>query len=194
MLKKANGRGQTSLSPLAKASLAAKNGSGQSGLSPSIRLFQHPRREKGHAMLELAMCASVLVACLGGTFQFGYTFYVYNQLVTAVGNGARYASGHTYRAATPKDIEKGDEAIRNMVVYGDPHPSAGAIPVVPDLKRDEVEVKWIFSNEKTGAPEFVDVSIAGHRVNALLGSFNFSGRPRVEFPYLGRYAPAESER
>ena len=43
-------------------------------------------------MLELAISAGVMVTCLGGTFQFGYTFYVYNQLVTAVGNGARYAS------------------------------------------------------------------------------------------------------
>ena len=151
-------------------------------------------RDKGHAMLELAMCASVLVACLAGTFQFGYTFYVYNQLVTAVGNGGRYASWRTYRAATPKDIEKGDEAIRNMVVYGEPHPVTDAVPVIPDLKREEVEVKWIFSTEQPGAPEFVDVAIVGHHVNALLGSFTFSGRPRVEFPYLGRYAPAESER
>ena len=59
-------------------------------------------REKGHAMLELAACAGVLVACLAGTFQFGYTFYVYNQLVTAVANGGRYASGCTYRAASPQ--------------------------------------------------------------------------------------------
>jgi hypothetical protein len=151
-------------------------------------------REKGHAMLELAMCASVLVACLAGTFQFGYTFYVYNQMVTAVGNGGRYASGRTYRAATPRDIEKGNEAIRNMVVYGDPHPAPDAIPVVPDLRREEVEVKWNFAGDKSGAPEFVDVAIVRHPVNALLGSFTFSGRPRVEFPYLGRYAPAESER
>jgi hypothetical protein len=151
-------------------------------------------REKGHAMLELAMCASVMVACLAGTFQFGYTFYVYNQMVTAIGNGGRYASGRTYRAATPRDIEKVNEAIRNMVVYGDPHPAPDAIPVVPALRREEVEVKWNFAADKSGAPEFVDVAIVRHPVNALLGSFTFSGRPRVEFPYLGRYAPAESER
>lgn len=148
-------------------------------------------------MLELAACASVLVACLAGTFQFGYTFYVYNQMVTAVGNGGLYASSRTYRAASPKDIEKGNEAIRNMVVYGDPHPAPDAQPVVPDLKREEVEVKWnfsSFSNAKPGSPEFVEVAIGRHPVNALVGSFTFAGRPRVVFPYLGRYAPAESER
>ena len=151
-------------------------------------------RQKGHAMLELAACASVLVACLTGTFQFGYTFYVYNQMVTAVGNGGRYASGRTYRAASPKDIEKGTEAIRNMVVYGDPHPAPDAQPVVPDLKCEEVDVKWNFSNDKPGAPEFVEVAIGRHQINALVGSFTFAGRPRVVFPYLGRYAPSESER
>jgi hypothetical protein len=142
-------------------------------------------------MVELAACAGVMVACLAGTFQFGYTFYVYNQLVTAVGNGARYASARTYRSASSRDIEKGNDAIRNMVVYGDTHPAAGATPVVPGLKPEEVEVKWILV---AGKPEFVDVAINHHQVNAVFGSFTFAGRPRVEFPYLGRYAPAESER
>jgi hypothetical protein len=149
--------------------------------------------QRGHAMLELAACAGLMVACLGGTFQFGYTFYVYNQLVSAVGNGARYASGRTYRGASPKDIERGNEVIRNMVVYGDPHPDANSRPVVPGLKPEEVQVKWNFDGGNTGAPEFVDVAILHHQVNAVFGSFTFAGRPSVEFPYLGRYAPAESE-
>jgi hypothetical protein len=51
-----------------------------------IRIRRTGRGQRGHAMLELAASAAVMVACLGGTFQFGYTFYVYNQLVTAVGN------------------------------------------------------------------------------------------------------------
>ena len=49
-------------------------------------------RQSGHAMIELAVSAAVMVTCIAGTFQFGYTFYVYNQLVTAVGNGGRYAA------------------------------------------------------------------------------------------------------
>ena len=43
----------------------------------------------GHAMIELALSAGVMIACLAGTFQFGYTFYVYDELVSAVGSGAR---------------------------------------------------------------------------------------------------------
>ncbi len=49
-------------------------------------------RQSGHAIIELALSAGVMVAFLGGTFEFGYTFYVYNQLVSAVGNGGRYAA------------------------------------------------------------------------------------------------------
>jgi len=58
------------------------------------------KRQRGHAMLELAISSAVMISCLAGTFQFGYTFYVYNQLVTAVGNGGRYAAMRTYHPQT----------------------------------------------------------------------------------------------
>src|SRR5580700_3856698 len=102
----------------------------------------HRTRERGHAMLELAVSAGVMVTCLVGTFQFGYTFHAYNQLVTAVGNGARYAAQRTYRTGTDQDVERGNAAIRNMVVYGDAQPTPGAAPVVPKLAPENVEVRW----------------------------------------------------
>ena len=147
--------------------------------------------QRGHAMLELALSAGVMVACLSGTFQFGYTFYVYNQLVTAVGNGGRYAAMRTYRAATPQDIEKGKAAIRNLVVYGDAQPAAGAAPVVPNLSPEQIDVQWVL--DPSGAPSAVGVAIASYSVNAVFRTFTFSGRPGVEFPYVGRYAPSERE-
>ena len=149
------------------------------------------RRERGHAMLELAMCSAVLVSCLAGTFQFGYTFYVYNQLVTAVGNGGRYAAMRTYRAATAGDIEKGRRAIRNMVVYGDPQASDGSEPIVAGLTPERVDVKWV--TDPSGAPAAVDVDIVNFSLNAVFKTITFSGRPGVEFPYVGRYAPLERE-
>lgn len=147
--------------------------------------------ERGHAMLELAVCAAVMVSFLAGTFQFGYTFYIYDQLVTAVGNGGRYAGQRTVRNATPQDTERGNAAIRNMVVYGDPQPVPGAAPVVPNLKPEQVEVRWVAAGQ--GAPKAIDVSIHGYTVNAVFRAFTFNGRPSVEFPYVGRYAPSESE-
>ena len=149
------------------------------------------KRERGHAMLELAICAGVLVSCLAGTFQFGYTFFVYNQLVTAIGNGGRYAAMRTYRAATPADIEKGSAAIRNMVVFGDAKPPADLAPAVAGLTPDQVEVRWV--TDSSQVPTAVNVTIRSFSVNAIFKTFTFSGRPGVEFPFVGRYAPSEKE-
>jgi len=132
-----------------------------------------------------------MVACLSGTFQFGYTFYVYNQLVTAVGNGGRYAAMRTYRAATPQDVARGEAAIRNLVVYGDAQPGTGAAPVVPNLSPEQVDVRWVL--DPSGAPSAVGVAIAHYSVNAVFRTFDFAARPGVEFPFVGRYAPAERE-
>ncbi len=154
------------------------------------------KQQKGHAMLELAFSAGVMMSCLAGTFQFGYTFYIYNQLVSAVGNGGRYAATRTYHAASPEDIEKGNTAIRNMVVFGDPHPSGDAAPMAAGLKPEQVEVKWVAEDAgapTSGAPQAVDVSISGYNVNAIFGALKLDGRPSVEFPFVGRYAPTEHE-
>ena len=149
------------------------------------------RSQRGHAMLELAVSAGVMVSFLSGDFQFGYTFYIYNQLVAAVGNGARYAAQRTYRAASAQDMDRGNAAIRNQVVYGDSQPLPDAAPVVPGLKPEQVNVRWISS--AGGRPSAVDVAIRNYTVNAVFRSFTFDGRPSVEFPYVGRYAPGESE-
>jgi Flp pilus assembly protein TadG len=157
----------------------------------TARMRKRRSTQRGHAMIELAFSAAVMMSCLAGTFQFGYTFYAYNQLVSAVGNGGRYAATRTYRAATPDDVEKGRTAIRNMVVFGDPRPAPDAAPVLPNLTPAQVEVKW--TQDPTGAPEAVDVAITGYTVNAVFGAMKLTGRPAVEFPYVGRYAPAERE-
>jgi len=141
--------------------------------------------ERGHAMLELAISAGVMVSCLVGTFQFGYTFYAYNQLVTAVGNGARYAAQRTYRSGS-ENVERGNEAIRNMVVYGDSQPAPDATPVVPKLTPAEVEVRWDLAGD--GTPLNVNVAIKGYTTDAIFRSFTFDGRPSVQFPYVGNYA------
>ena len=142
-------------------------------------------------MIELAVSAAVMVSCLAGTVQFGYTFYIYNELVTAVGNGGRYAAMRTYRAASPEDIEKGKAAIRNMVVYGDARPAAGAVPQVVHLKPEQIQVEWVM--DESGKPAEVNVSVADYTVDAAFGMFRFAGRPAVEYPFVGRFAPSESE-
>lgn len=148
-------------------------------------------RERGHAMLELAISAGVMVSCLVGTFQFGYTFYTYNQLVTAVGNGARYAAQRTYRSGAAQGLDRGNAAIRNMVVYGDAQPAAEATPIAPKLTPADVEVHWDLAGD--GTPLNVNVAIKGYTMDAIFRSFTFDGRPSVQFPYVGKYAPGERE-
>ena len=148
------------------------------------------KRQRGHAMLELAISAGVMVSCLVGTFQFGYTFYTYNQLVTAVGNGARYAAQHTYRTSSD-GLDRDNAAIRNMVVYGDAQPAPDAAPVVPKLTPAEVEVRWDLAGD--GAPLSVNGAIKGYTTDAIFRSFTFNGRPAVQFPYVGNYAPGRRE-
>jgi len=149
--------------------------------------------ERGHAMLELALSAAVMVSCLVGTFQFGYAFYVYNQLVTAVGNGGRYAAMRSYRGAADQDVERTNRGIRNMVAYGDPEPGPDAAPVAVKLAPEQVEVRWIMSEkgDDKGAPVAVNISIRDYRLDAVFHTFTFTGRPSVEFPYVGRFAASQ---
>jgi Flp pilus assembly protein TadG len=146
-------------------------------------------------MLELAFSAAVMLSCLVGTFQFGYTFYVYNQLVTAVGNGARYAAMRTYHAGSDQDIELAKRAIRNMVVYGDPEPGPDAAPIAAKFTPDQVDVRWVMSEkgDEKGAPSAVNVSIREYSVDAVFKTFTFTGRPGVEFPYIRRAALTQSK-
>jgi Flp pilus assembly protein TadG len=141
------------------------------------------RRQKGHALLELALSAAVMVSCLTGTFRFGYTFYIYNELVTAVGNAGRYAATRSFQ-----DAETSKAAIRNMAVYGNPSPAPGSVPVVPNLTPEQVQVSYV-SGEQGGPPVAVDVSI----VNYSAGGFMLDRRPSVEFPFVGLSSPAGRE-
>ncbi len=134
-------------------------------------------------MLELAVSAGVMISCLAGTFQFGYTFYAYNQLVTAIGNGGRYAAMRTYHGGSEADVELDRRAIQDMVVYGDPNPATDAAPVLAKLTPQQVEVRWVMDDK--GAPSAVDVSIREYSVDAVFKTFTFAGRPGVEFPYIG---------
>ena len=123
------------------------------------------RMQKGHAMLDLALSAGVMTACLAGTLQFGYTFYVYNQLVAAVGDGARFASRRPHSG----DREADKAAIRNLVV--------NSTPAAMHLQPDQVEIEF--------AEDTVHLAIRGYKIDALVANIDFDGRPAVEFPYIG---------
>ncbi len=142
-------------------------------------------RRSGHALIELAFSAAVMIACIAGTFQFGYTFFVYNQLVTAVANGARYAATQPFES---QDAEKTNAAIRNLVVFGEPQPGEDARPIVAGFAPENVAVNWTIDR---GAPSAVAISIRNFSIDAVFAKFTFDGRPGVEFPYVAETESAK---
>src|SRR6266404_1115413 len=77
---------------------------------------QRSSRRSGNAMIEFAVSVGVLVPLFIGTFQFGYSFYVYNLLATQIRAGARYASLRTFRCSTAPSITKFKNHVKNVVV------------------------------------------------------------------------------
>jgi hypothetical protein len=78
-----------------------------------------------------------------------------------------------------------------MVAYGDTRPAPDALPQVANLKPEQVQVEWVM--DESGEPALVNVSIADYSVDAAFGMFRFTGKPAVEYPFVGRFAPSESE-
>src|SRR5690242_12881656 len=103
------------------------------------------RAEDGNVMLEFAIGASMLVATFSGAFEFGYDFYRYDTLATAVSNGARYAALRPYDSSTTTPSSAFKTAVQNMVVYGDPSGTSTA-PVTPGLTTSNVKLTVAFSS------------------------------------------------
>ena len=149
-------------------------------------------RQRGHAMIELAVSAGVMVACLAGTVQFGYTFYIYNQLVTAVGNGGRYAAMRTF-APRSADIEKGKPRSAtwwSMAMRARPN----ALPQVANLKPEQVQVDWVMDETRDAASASWTSRSPTTQLTPPSECFASPSRPAVEYPFVGRFAPAESEK
>jgi Flp pilus assembly protein TadG len=130
------------------------------------------RREAGSALIELAGSLILLATLLTGIFQSGYTFYTYENLVQAVRAGARYASLGARGSRNDSELAA---AVRNLVVYGDPHAGAGK-PVAPGLTTQQVQVIL--------EPDSATVSVRGFVIDAVFAKVRLDGRPTVTFPVI----------
>jgi Flp pilus assembly protein TadG len=137
------------------------------------------RRNRGQALVEFALVSPVLISFLFATMQFGYAFYTYNNLEKAVRDGCRYASTRTYagEAAYSSDV-------RNVVVYGQPNPPAGANPLVHGLTTAAVSV-----TPPTGMMTTVRVKISTFTMPLPISSVTLTNKPNVSFRFVGRYVP-----
>lgn len=131
---------------------------------------------RGAALLELAFSFMIVFGLFAGTFQWGYTFYVYDQLVTQVREGARYASTRTYDVSA----DAFTNSVRNVVVYGEPNPAPDSRPKVTGLEPSNVAV--------IAGPDSVTVSINGFTVDSIFGKITLEGRPNATFPHTSAAA------
>ena len=135
-------------------------------------------------MLEFGIAAAVIFPIFAGSFQYGYSYYVYNNLQSSVRAAARYAAARTYDSANATPSAAFTTAVKNMAVYGDP--LGGTRSVVPNLTTDKVAVSVTFS---MGTPYGVTVQVNNFRINGVFGTVTLNGKPRATFPYLGRWDP-----
>jgi Flp pilus assembly protein TadG len=135
------------------------------------------KSQRGNALLEFALGFSLLWALFGGIFQFGYTFYIYNRLMTAVNDAALQGSKLQYDTG---NTTKFTNAVTNMVLYGST--SSASSVSIPGLTSSNVNVS---ANLQNSIPTYVTVSITNFTVNGVFASFTFNGKPSVTMPYMG---------
>jgi hypothetical protein len=144
-----------------------------------------PVKPRGNAILELALALAVVTPLTVTCFQYLGAWAMYGEIEEALMRAARYASTLPYDSASPTPSEAFRAAVANMAVYG--NPLGGGSPALPGLLPQHVQVALEFRN---GSPASVVLGIAGFHVSGLIGVIDFTGRPRVSYPYTGRWSPA----
>ena len=150
-----------------------------------MRMTVNRRRISGSVLVEFTLSATFLIALFLGVWQFGYGFYIYNELEEAVRAGARYASLGTYNSADSTPTAAFQTAVQNVVVYGNPAPAAGAAPVAPGLTAANVSLTVTF----TSVPTAMTVSITGYSLPTYFGNQTLNGKPTTAFPFVGVFGP-----
>jgi Flp pilus assembly protein TadG len=135
-------------------------------------------------MLEFALAFSILFPIFAGCFHFGYSFFVYNQLETAVRSAARYASQRAYDSKNETPSSAYANAVKNLAVYGDP--AGGQTPQLAGLGLENIVLNVTF---EASVPRWVTVSVTNLTVDTVFADISFDTKPRVRVPFVGRFAP-----
>jgi Flp pilus assembly protein TadG len=167
---------------------------------PACPIQESKRRGRtGSALIEMAVGWFIMTTVFGAAFEYGYIFYQYNSLFNAVNNGARYASMYPYETNTPTYTTNFQSSVQDMVLYGDPTGSSSTL-VLRNLKASNISMSVTgtgsyTSTPNTWIPTAVTVSIAtdtnGYTIDGVFGSFKFSGKPTVTYPFVGNYTGAQ---
>src|SRR2546423_6892855 len=91
------------------------------------------REERGAALVEFAIAATVFLTVMFGLLEFSRLLWIHNALVDATRRGARYA-------VTQDMGTDARTAIKNMTVYG--NTTGAGTPLVDGLTTDQVLVDY----------------------------------------------------
>ena len=143
---------------------------------------------RGNAMIEFAIAATLLTSIFTGVFQFGYSMYRYNELVSAVRAGVRYASVLKISNSGNSTLSSAyTDAVKNMVVYGNPSPGNSPTPLISGLGTGNVTVSATFDTGGQHVPTYVTVKVNSFSVDAVFKTYTFTNKPTLTMPFLGLY-------
>jgi Flp pilus assembly protein TadG len=141
--------------------------------------YSNKKKQRGNAMLEFALGWAVLWALFSGMYEFGYSFYVYNRLMTAVANAAELGSKITYDTGNTAAFST---TLQNMVLYGDE--TAGTSPIVSGLAASNVSVS--VTSDANSIPRDVTITITGYTINSFFNTITLTGKPRATVKFFGQ--------
>jgi len=93
--------------------------------------------ERGAALVEFALCATIFLGVVFGALEFGRMLWVHNALADATRRGARYA---VTRGMSNDAASAAQTAIKNVAVYGNPEGDGN--PLVQGLTPGQVVVNF----------------------------------------------------
>jgi Flp pilus assembly protein TadG len=99
-----------------------------------VKKFKN-KRERGASLIEFAIGATVLMTSMFAVVELGRLLWTHNALRDAARRGTRYA---TLR----KNDTAGQQAVKNLVVYGDPNAPTGSTPIVSGLTTSQVVLAY----------------------------------------------------
>jgi hypothetical protein len=113
----------------------------------------HSSDERGAALLEFAIGATLFVSAVFGVLEVGRLLWVHNSLVDATRRAARHAVNRGMGAAAQTEA-------KNMAVYG--NPGGTGQPLVQDLATTQVKLTY------------VNFEVGGGTVTAEIENYDFN--------------------
>lgn len=93
--------------------------------------------EEGKTLLEFAIVGTVFLTVMFGVIELGRMYWTHNALRDAARRGARYA-------AVRRNDTAGQQAVKNMVVYG--NPAGGTKSLINGLNTSNIGLEYVNYN------------------------------------------------